>query len=88
MLAFINLYTCRESLDRLNDYIDRELSPRELQLVERHLKICHRCAGKFEFETKLLVEIQAKVSRLNVPADLMSRVSAALTRSLPETPAK
>ena len=85
MLALINLYTCRETLDRLNDYLDRELSAREIQLVERHLKICHRCAGQFAFEAELLVEIQAKVSRISVPTTLMSRISAALVESQSET---
>jgi predicted anti-sigma-YlaC factor YlaD len=78
MLALINLYTCRETLDRLNDYLDRELSPRELQLVERHLKICRYCTHKFSFEAALLIELRAKVARLDMPDGLMDRIAASL----------
>ena len=78
MLALINLYTCRETLARLDDYLDRELSPREARLVERHLKICHHCAHKFAFEAELLSELRAKMARLEVPGGLMDRISASL----------
>jgi anti-sigma factor (TIGR02949 family) len=79
MLALINLYTCREALDRLNDYLDRELSPREMQLVARHLKICRQCTHKFTFEAELLTELRAKVAHLDMPSDLMDRISASLS---------
>jgi anti-sigma factor (TIGR02949 family) len=78
MLALINLYTCREALERLNDYLDRELSSREMQLVERHLKICRQCTHKFNFEAELLTELRAKIGRLDMPSDLMDRISASL----------
>jgi anti-sigma factor (TIGR02949 family) len=81
MLALINLYTCRETLERLNDYVDRELSDRELHLVERHLKICTHCSRKFAFETELLQEMRTKVGRLQVPTDLMTRISITLAEA-------
>jgi anti-sigma factor RsiW len=88
MLALINLYTCRETLMRLNDYLDRELTPREMRLVERHLKICHRCASKFAFEAELLTELRAKLTHLDIPSDLMARISDSLAAAATEAPAE
>jgi len=82
MLALISLYNCHETLDRLDDYVDRELSRRELQLVERHLKICRQCSRKFVFEAALLREMKLKIARLELPANLMTRISLALSQPI------
>lgn len=74
-----NLYTCREALQRLDDYIDRELPPQEMQRVQRHLRLCHACAKKFAFEAEIVEGVRAKLQRIHAPADLMAKVSAALS---------
>ena len=77
----LNLYTCRETLQRLDDYLDRELDPREVRIVERHLKICRQCARKFAFEADLVREIKVKLQRVRVPEELHGRVAAALAHA-------
>jgi len=84
MLALISLYSCRETLVRLNDYLDRELSVREMRSVRRHLKICRHCTHKFAFETELVSEIRAKITRIDLPPDLMARISLRLSEPYPE----
>ena len=85
---FLSLLTCKETLSRLDDYLDRELSPRETQLVEMHLKICRHCTQKFTFEAALLREIKDKVQRIATDdaqvAALLGRIKAALPEG--ETP--
>ena len=84
---FLSILTCRETLAQLNDYLDRELSPRETQLVERHLRICRHCAQQFRFEAELLRDIREKVARLETLPDfddLKTRIFAALPEQ-PET---
>ena len=78
-MPILNMYTCKEAIERLNDYLDRELTPREMQLVKRHLKICHECSKKFAFEAELLNQIKGKLKNIDLPADLMERVSLALS---------
>ena len=78
---FLSLYTCRETLAQLDDYLDRELSPRETQLVARHLRICHDCSRAFGFESELLRDIREKVARVETPPDfddLKTKIFAAL----------
>ena len=78
MLPIINLYNCKETITRLDDYLDRELSPVEIRRVERHLKICWHCAHKFGFEKELLAQMRARLARLETPPELWERITLAL----------
>lgn len=81
MLPIINLYTCKETLARLDDYLDRELSPEEIRRVERHLKICHQCTRKFHFEAELLTQMRTRLSRLETPPEMWDRITQVLTEA-------
>lgn len=70
-----NPMTCAETLDRLDDYVDRELAPQELADIEAHLDACARCAGEFEVERDVLEAIRAKLRQLRVPDGLLKRIS-------------
>ena len=78
MLPVINLYTCKETLARLDDYLDRELSAEEIRRVERHLKICRHCTHKFGFEKALLAQMRERVARIDAPPELWERITHAL----------
>lgn len=71
-------FTCEEVLRRLEEYIDRELTAREMQLVREHLEICAACADAHAFEAASLETLRGKLRRLDVPADLLERVSLTL----------
>jgi anti-sigma factor (TIGR02949 family) len=65
---------CEAVLQRLDDYIDRELSAGEALMVERHLDECFRCAGQYRFEARLIRDIRARLRRIALPGDLMTRI--------------
>jgi anti-sigma factor (TIGR02949 family) len=69
---------CAETFRRLDDYVDRELSPDELAAVEAHLEQCLICAGEFAVEHELFEQIRSKLQRVRMPPDLMARISARL----------
>ena len=69
-LLGLDIYGCREALERLDDYIDHELSPEEERKVAQHLKICRHCLGKFEFQQELLVGLRAKVQNAPPSTDV------------------
>lgn len=73
-----SLLSCRETVARLDDYLDRELSSREQTLVARHLKICHRCAREFCFESDLLEKMQYEFQHVEISPDLKERIFALL----------
>ena len=81
MLPIINLYTCKEAIARLDDYLDRELSPEEIRRVERHLKICRQCTREFGFEKELLAQMRQRLARLETPPELWKRIAHALAET-------
>ena len=74
----LDRYTCLETVRRLDDYIDRELSASERHEVERHLEVCDQCLQRFRFETAVVDELRTKVRRVNVPPELEERLRKAL----------
>ena len=74
----LNRFTCEEAFRRLEDYLDRELSPGELTLVHEHLEICEGCAREFQFEASVLRGVRSKLRQIDLPADLQARILRAL----------
>ena len=69
---------CEAILQRLDDYIDRELSPGEVLMVERHLEECLLCAAQYRFEIRLIRDIRSRLRRIALPGDLMTRIKLRL----------
>jgi anti-sigma factor (TIGR02949 family) len=80
-MAQLDRYTCEETIRRLDDYLDRELSPHEMQLVNEHLEVCAVCAGEFAFEASVLNRLHDKLRRITAPPALLAKVSRALDRA-------
>ena len=59
---------------RLDEYLDRSLSPCERRRVEAHLTRCLGCATRYQFETILLGLIRNRLRRIDVPRDLLANV--------------
>ena len=72
------LVFCREALKRLDDYLDRELSPTDMKWVRWHLKQCIHCSRKFAFEASVLRQVRSKLSRIAVPPSLLLSIRHAL----------
>ena len=71
---------CRETLARLDDYVDRELAGEELARVREHLQRCALCAREFTFEERVLRATRARLARIEAPAEVKARVLEALRR--------
>jgi anti-sigma factor (TIGR02949 family) len=77
-MSAVDRYTCLETVERLADYLDRELSAAETTEVERHLSTCERCLKRFQFEAAVLDELRTKLRRVAVPESLSERLRKAL----------
>jgi anti-sigma factor (TIGR02949 family) len=73
--------TCESAFRRLDDFLDRRLSPDEMRLVEEHLHICAACTQEFTFEASVLAGVRRKLRSIAVPADLVARITAELGRA-------
>ena len=71
-------YDCKEAFSRLGDFLDRELSPQEVALVEDHLAVCDICAKEYRFESDLLVHLKQRIRSAKAPSELLSRVMSVL----------
>lgn len=74
----LDRFTCEETFRRLEDYVDRQLTPEELRLVEAHLRECVMCADEFKFEAGVLCDVRSKLGRIQVPASLRQRIAQML----------
>ncbi len=83
----LSMLNCKETLARLNDYLDRELSAQEIKQVERHLRICHHCSQIYATETTFLTELKTKVRRVETEdaqvLSLLNRIKAELPEAAP-----
>lgn len=66
--------SCSEMVLRLDDFVDRALSPADLELVEEHLLECVKCAAKFRFEVSLAAALRDRLSRIAAPEGLLRRI--------------
>jgi anti-sigma factor (TIGR02949 family) len=69
---------CEEAFRRLNDFLDRRLTPEEMRIIEEHLEICAWCAREFNFEASVLFGVRGKLRQLEAPPDLVARILARL----------
>ena len=65
-------------IQRLDEYLDRRLAPRERLEVEAHLDRCLGCARRFRFEGTLLGLIRERLRRIEIPHDLPDKVTRRL----------
>ena len=75
---------CEEAFRRLDDYLDRRLTPEELRIFEEHLEVCAWCTREFNFEASVLDGVKRKLRQLEAPPDLVTRILGRLPPS-PET---
>lgn len=74
----VNRKTCEEAFRRLDDFLDRRLSPKETRLIEEHLRVCEACTREFIFEASVLNGVKEKLRQLVAPQDLVSRILSQL----------
>lgn len=80
----VDRYTCQEVFERLNDYLDRELSAEEMGLVRAHLDTCAQCASEYAFEASALGELKAKLRRIDLPQSVLDRIQTILSNPPPK----
>ena len=80
-MSTVDRYTCEEVLRRLDDYIDRQLSMREMELAREHIETCAACAREYGFTAQTLSTIKTKLRRIDVASDLIDRISLVLAEA-------
>jgi anti-sigma factor (TIGR02949 family) len=73
--------TCTECVNRLGDFVDRELTAEEIAAVELHLEECFGCSREFRFEGAVLESIKVTLRRVQAPPSLIDRIRKRLDSS-------
>ena len=76
----VDRYTCEQVFQRINDYLDRELSTEEMALVRAHLDTCTQCASEYDFEATVLTDLKAKLRRIDLPSSTLRKVEEILKK--------
>ena len=71
--------SCEQALERLQEFIDRELPDSEYESVERHQRRCRSCFSRKEFESRLKQRLSA-LSSDDVPATWRDRIRELIKR--------
>ncbi len=71
--------SCEEVIERLFDYLDRELDHRQAADMERHLSRCRDCFTRAEFEKRLRARVAAS-GTVKAPPRLYRRIVNLLDR--------
>jgi mycothiol system anti-sigma-R factor len=69
---------CEAAMERLHQYVDRELTSAELAEVKLHLDGCPPCERHFYFEEHLKLLVHQKGCPERAPAELLSRILGSL----------
>jgi mycothiol system anti-sigma-R factor len=68
------MHDCRETMHRLYQYLDRELSEDDQAIVQQHLDHCPPCRDLFRFEENVLTFISEKCREVGAPPSLRDKV--------------
>ncbi len=66
---------CEEVIDKLLQYLDRELDTETEEALAHHMAICRACFTRAEFERKLRARV-SEVGEAKAPETLRRRVRA------------
>ena len=65
---------CREAVEHLYEYLDKELTPEVERAVRQHLHDCQPCLDQFDFEDAFLRFLQARCKTRSAPPELKHRI--------------
>lgn len=76
----LDFYSCAEVMRLLDDFVDRELAPHEVEQIERHLVECEHCARDMRLEASVVRSIRTTLRRIQLPPGVEARVWRRLAR--------
>ena len=65
---------CRECVEHLYEYLDRELTPDLEREIRAHLSECPPCGDHHDFEALFLKFLHARCSSQGAPPDLRRKI--------------
>ena len=82
----VPVFDCKETVRRLWDYLDRELTATDMAGIDAHIAQCDKCPAHFAFERQFLAAVKAARTQHTAPDALRARVRATLGLAPTDTP--
>jgi mycothiol system anti-sigma-R factor len=70
--------TCRDCLQALNPYLDRELDDEDIAHVRSHLDECRGCLHLFQFQESVRRLVQVRCQEQIAPEALRTKIAISL----------
>jgi hypothetical protein len=70
--------TCKEAVDGLWEYLDKNLGKVSESEIEEHLGLCRHCCGELEFAKQLREALRQPAPTARLTADAQSRLETFL----------
>lgn len=64
---------CSEAVRRLWDYLDKAISPKDQERLEKHLSFCRSCCGELEFAKEIRTFLTSGAVE-EIPADIKAKL--------------
>lgn len=74
-----NRMKCEEVIERLMEFLDRELDSTTDREIARHMETCRACFSRAEFERKLRVRV-GETGDVKAPDSLRRRIRGIVTQ--------
>jgi hypothetical protein len=68
--------TCLEVVEHVTDYLEGELAPETVEILEQHVNFCLGCEWYIK-QMRIAIEIAGRSVEADVPAETMERLLAA-----------
>jgi anti-sigma factor (TIGR02949 family) len=65
---------CSDAVQRLWDYVEKDLDGQEQASMEEHLELCRRCCGEVEFAEEVR-DLMKVASKPHIPDEVSERLS-------------
>lgn len=79
----VEMVSCRDALERIQEYLDGELANASEEEIAEHFRICTRCYPHLKLEVCFRTKVHAALDGARAPEDLRARVLELLSSEAP-----
>lgn len=72
----LSLEECHKAMEQLDELLDRDITPDDRVVLEKHLRLCDHCTEEYDLRSKAQEILRAKLCGDRCPDKLRASISA------------